>query len=233
MKILKHQNIESSVITITSVANELFDLVDVAGSVTNSQAHFMSPTEGGLDNSANGILITPKDGDIHLAFNDLLPTATLGMPLAQGVKYQIPNFKTEEASLINVSGSDVLASIEFLYTYPTDTFTATVEGSQANPITVSTAPFRVATLPHSNVTASSSTITVFAANASRNFASFFNDSTNACFLKFAPGASSTSFFTILRPGEITIMETIVVEDELTAQWATTFSQNGALRVTQA
>ena len=231
MKILKHQNIESSLITVTSVANELFDLVDTAGGVTNSQEHFMSPTEGGLDNNANGIIITPEDGDIRLAFNDLLPTATQGMLLAQGTKYQIPNFKTEEAALIRVGGTDVKASIHFLYTYPSDIFTATVESSEANPTNVVTIPNRFATLPHTDASASLTTVTVLNAKDDRVFASFFNDSNFICFLKYATGASTTSFFTKLLPGEISLItDASIYTGIVTAVWD---GAVGALRVTEA
>lgn len=58
MKIIPHQNAASSVISVTNTATKVFDLIDTAGSLSDSRTYFLSPNNGG---PANGISIRPEE----------------------------------------------------------------------------------------------------------------------------------------------------------------------------
>ena len=73
MRLLEPQNANSTVISVTNTSTALFDLIDTAGSVTNSEAYFYSPDNEG---PADGVIITPEDGSIRLGY-DITPTASV------------------------------------------------------------------------------------------------------------------------------------------------------------
>ena len=123
MKIIAHQNVASSVISVTGTATAIYTLVNTAGSVSNTAAFMNSPNNGG---PANGIIITPEDGDIRIEFGGLVPTAALGMLLSQGTKYTIPNIDINQAKFIRVS-TDVSCSIELIQATTADSITAVAE----------------------------------------------------------------------------------------------------------
>ena len=118
MILLTPQNIASTKITVTNTATLLYSLMDTAGGV-NSQNYY-----GGI-RPANGIEITPEDGDIRIEFG-LTPTALLGKLLSSGTKYFIPSVDLTSMMLIRVSG-DVKCSLDLYFSEPTDTAWAVAE----------------------------------------------------------------------------------------------------------
>lgn len=124
MKLIGHQNIASSVITVTNTATAFYTLMNTAGSVTNSAAYFNDPNNGG---PANGLIITPEDGDIRIDYNGLTPTASLGMLLSQGTKYKLPNIDLNQLQLIRVGGSNVAVSVTPASCHKDDGFEAVAE----------------------------------------------------------------------------------------------------------
>lgn len=65
----------------------------------------------------------------------------------------------------------------------------------------SSAPITSGTAAHSNVAAANADTSLLASNASRLNFSLFNDATTTCWIKFAAGASKTSFVVELLPGQ--------------------------------
>lgn len=65
----------------------------------------------------------------------------------------------------------------------------------------SSTPITSATVAHSNVVAANADTALLAANANRLNFSLFNDATTTCWVKFAAGASKTSFVVELLPGQ--------------------------------
>ena len=135
MKFIPSQNVASSKITVTTTATALFSLINTAGSVTNSQDYALNQATNGVG-IANGILITPEDGDIRLGYG-FTPTSTQGTLLSSGTKYLIPNLELKDIKLIRVSG-DVATSIDLLQTYPNDNYAACAEAVtlEASSITI-------------------------------------------------------------------------------------------------
>lgn len=80
----------------------------------------------------------------------------------------------------------------------------------------------------SNVSASASSVTILAANDDRLGATLYNDSTSACYVKFAATASSTSFSVAMGPGsylEVPYQHRGIID----GVWVTA---TGAMRVTE-
>lgn len=65
----------------------------------------------------------------------------------------------------------------------------------------SSSPITSATAAHSNVAAANADTVLLASNAARLNFSLFNDATTTCWIKFAAGASKTSFVVELLPGQ--------------------------------
>lgn len=87
----------------------------------------------------------------------------------------------------------------------------------------------VTTSTLSNVSASASSVTLLASNSSRLGAEFYNDSTEACYLKFGSTASSTSFTHKLAAGDAIIIKPPVYTGIVTGIWG---SATGTMRVTE-
>lgn len=104
MQTLTPQNAASTKITVTNTATKLFDLMNTAGSLQNSESYYSNLY-------ANGIIITPEDGSIRI-LTGVNPTATLGTLLSQGVTYFFPHQKLEDLRLIRTGGSNVACSIQ-------------------------------------------------------------------------------------------------------------------------
>lgn len=92
-------------------------------------------------------------------------------------------------------------------------------------------PVQPGTSALTNVSASASSVTLLASNASRLGAVFFNDDTQApCLIKFGITASATSFTLRLLPGDSYIMAQPVYTGRIDGIW--TNSPSGAMRVTE-
>lgn len=146
MRLIKHQNAASSLISVTGTATNVFTLMDTAGSVTNSKTYFLAPGK-----SANGIILSPEDGDIRV-LNGVNPTSSAGFLCKQGAKYVFSGSSIEDLRLIRTGGSNVAVSVfPFVGTpgegfssvadNPTITVTLPNEGQQsmANSISVAVA----------------------------------------------------------------------------------------------
>jgi hypothetical protein len=81
----------------------------------------------------------------------------------------------------------------------------------------------------SNISASASSTSVLSSTPGRKGASFYNDSSADCFLKYGTSASATSFTVKLTPGSFASMDTPVYTGAITAIWT---SATGTLRVTE-
>ena len=77
MAIQKPQNANASVISVTTTAANLFDLINTAGSTTLENAGFVAP---------QAVIINCEDGDIRIA-SGVTPTTAKGKLLAQGLHY--------------------------------------------------------------------------------------------------------------------------------------------------
>lgn len=101
---LQHQNANGQKIAVTSTATRLFDLINTAASTTLSLA--------GFSHKANGLNITPEDGDIRVVFAEgITPTSSLGEKLSQGTTYFFRNIPLEKMKLIRVGSSNVNCSV--------------------------------------------------------------------------------------------------------------------------
>jgi len=124
MRLIKHQNIASSAIAVTDTATLLFALINTAGSTNQAATFYNDPSNGG---PANGIIITPEDGNIRLSAG-LTPTALLGTLLNLGSKYFIPGTDLSVLKLIRVSGAaTVKCSIDLVRSDENDNFSANAE----------------------------------------------------------------------------------------------------------
>lgn len=82
----------------------------------------------------------------------------------------------------------------------------------------------------SNVTATTGSTTLLAANPGRNAAYVYNDSTTTLNIKFGATASSTSFsLQVAAGGTLVLNDPVVYTGVLTAIWA---AGTGAARVTE-
>lgn len=124
MKLIKHQNIASSVISVTSASTSLYSLMDTSGSVTNSRAFMVDANNGG---PANCLVITPEDGDVRMDFAGLTPTAALGMLLSQGVKYKFSNIDLNQVNLIRTGIANASCSVSLGRTQKDEEFSAVAE----------------------------------------------------------------------------------------------------------
>jgi len=124
MRIIQHQNANSSKITVTNTATTLFGLIDTAGSLVDSEDYFTSPGAN-AEGVANAFQITPEDGDIRMGYG-FTPTSTLGTLMSSGAKYYWPNIDLNKVRLIRVSG-DVACSVEICKSHPTESPLSTAE----------------------------------------------------------------------------------------------------------
>jgi hypothetical protein len=80
-----------------------------------------------------------------------------------------------------------------------------------------------------NVTAAVADTTLLATNKLRIGASFYNDSTSACYLKFGTGASATSFTVKMSAGSLYEIFTKSYNGQVNCYWV---SANGSMRITE-
>jgi len=120
MKFIPHQVAAASVITVTNTATTVCDLMDTAGSVSNSLAYSTDQSINGVG-IGSGLLITPEDGIVRLGYG-ITPTAALGTYLQQGKTYFFPNINLADVKLIRNGGADVSCSVDILVTYPAESF---------------------------------------------------------------------------------------------------------------
>lgn len=110
MKLIPHQNANSSVITVTNTATNLFSLMNTAGGVTNSQEYFTNVTLNGTG-IANGVYITAEDGDVRYIVGQT-PTSTYGNIISKGEKIFVSNVLLSSLKLIRTGSSNVTCSID-------------------------------------------------------------------------------------------------------------------------
>lgn len=91
-------------------------------------------------------------------------------------------------------------------------------------------PLRASTATLTNVTATTSSTQVLAANANRKQAIFVNDADQPCLLKFGTTASASSFTYKLLAGDILELPTPIYTGRIDAIWTATVS--GSMRVTE-
>ena len=104
MKVIPFQNANGSVITVTSTSTLLANLVNTAQS-TNL---FPLPWN---NTGADGINITPEDGDVRYLADGNTPTATKGQLLKEGQTYFLRQVDLTNFRLIRVGGANVACSI--------------------------------------------------------------------------------------------------------------------------
>ena len=102
MNLQKPENANATLITATTTATKLFDLMNTAGSTTTTNAGFV---EG-----ANSVMLTPEDGDIRI-LSDVDPSATKGFLVSSGETINLANTNLKELRFIRVGGSDVAISL--------------------------------------------------------------------------------------------------------------------------
>jgi len=87
----------------------------------------------------------------------------------------------------------------------------------------------VSTATLSNVASSNTTTTLLSANSARRSATFVNDSTSVCYVKFGTTASATSFTVKMQPGDYYELPQPCYTGRIDAIWV---SANGNMRITE-
>jgi hypothetical protein len=121
MQILTPKVVASSRITVTNSAQQLFALMDSAGSTQNSESYYAQL-------NANALIITPEDGNIR-CFSGANPTSTQGTLLSQGVTYTIPGVNLSDFRLIRTGGSNVACTVELYKSQPGESWAAVSPGN--------------------------------------------------------------------------------------------------------
>jgi len=101
MYIQKLADAAASLITVTSTATSLYDLIDTAGG---------SNSELGTKN-LNAVDISVEDGDVRMLMDGNTPTTTEGMLLSSGNTYYLRGVPLSKMLLVRVSG-DVACSVQ-------------------------------------------------------------------------------------------------------------------------
>ena len=129
MRLIDHINPASSKITVTDTATLLYDLLDTAGSVSNSEEYYRDKIASGMLITIEGDLMNFKD------FNDLavrfmvgnVPTADYGTFLISPNKYFFPLLDLARLKLIRCGTVDVPCSIDLVIAEMGDFFSAVNE----------------------------------------------------------------------------------------------------------
>ena len=116
------QAITDTKITVVTAATLLYDLIDAASSVTNSQKYY-------TDLQCDALLIQPEDDDCRISFGST-PTATDGFLLKTSTVYYFPGIDLSKVKLIRTSG-DVAVSIQLCKSSPGESFSATIAGTSS------------------------------------------------------------------------------------------------------
>lgn len=93
----------STKIAVTGTSTPLYTLMNTAGSISTVGAYYSK-------NSANGLIITPEDGNVRVLIG-ATPTTTVGILLQAGATYTFPGIVLEEFNLIRTGGSNVACSV--------------------------------------------------------------------------------------------------------------------------
>lgn len=104
MKVIPFQNVNGSVITVTSTATLLAALINTAQSTNVTPYPWQDP-------NADGLNITPEDGDIRVLWDGNTPTATKGLLLKEGGTYFLRLVDLTQFRLIRVGGTNVSCDI--------------------------------------------------------------------------------------------------------------------------
>lgn len=101
-------------ITVTDTATNLYTLIDTAASTTNAQKYYDQKF-------ANGVFITPEDGDIRYLTDNISPTATNGQPVSSGTTWYLPGVDLSQLKLIRQGSSNVTCSVVIVRSEQVDT----------------------------------------------------------------------------------------------------------------
>lgn len=109
MRTRKLQAAAQSIITVTSTATGLFDLMQTASKGSENIVNYF---EG-----ANTVLLNAEDGDCRYLFdND--PTASVGTLLLEGEKLLLQRVDLEKLTLIRAGAADVTVSVQIFESQP-------------------------------------------------------------------------------------------------------------------
>ena len=100
----KFLNVAGSSITVTSVAGELTDLINVAGGTTTANAGF------GYD--VNAYDLRANDGDVRIFENGQSPTSSHGMLLKSGDTWHGRNVAINGIKIIRAGSTNVSCSVQ-------------------------------------------------------------------------------------------------------------------------
>ena len=106
------KSVNSSVIAVTNAATSLYDLMDTAGSVTNSSDYYRGK-------HANAVLIQPEDGDIRFLFG-ANPTSDKGTLLEAGDRFLMSGVTIDDLRLIYTGEGNVACSVQLFNSEPSE-----------------------------------------------------------------------------------------------------------------
>ena len=106
---------------------------------------------------------------------------------------------------------------------------AVVLASDSDSLPVSFTEARPSAASVTSVSSSASNVTLLSSNASRVMATFFNESTQICYLKLGTTASATSYTVQMFPGDFFEVPRPTYTGQIDAIWA---SANGSMRITE-
>lgn len=101
MYIVKLPNAAAAMISVTSTATSIYNLIDTAASAIAN-----------LDGRNNAIDINVEDGDIRVLFDGNTPTASNGILLSSGVSYQFRGVPLTQMKLIRAGSANVSCSVQ-------------------------------------------------------------------------------------------------------------------------
>jgi len=101
-------NANASVVTVTSTATTLYDLINTAGSTT---VEF--PT------NLDGVDLIVEASSVRVLFDGNVPTASKGVLLGQGV-YKFRGVNLNKCRLIRVGGSNISVGVQIGFASPNE-----------------------------------------------------------------------------------------------------------------
>lgn len=138
------------------------------------------------------------------AINVTAAGALIGGDASNGLDVDVTRLPALVAGTANIGDVDVLTVPAPLSTTGNGSaataLRVTVANDSTGVVAATTTPVGNATATLTNVGDSASSVTLLASNASRRAATFFNDSTANCYVKFGTTASTTSFTILMRAG---------------------------------
>lgn len=153
-----------------------------------------------------------------------LPTGAATESTLSTLNGKIPSGLTVTSTRLLVDGSGVTQPISAAsLPLPTGAATESTLSTFSNRFTSSTSSI-------SRVSSSASSVSILASTAGRKGASFYNESTQSCYLKLGTTASLTSYTILMLPGGFFILNNDpVYTGAIDAIWS---AANGALQITE-